>query len=733
MSEHKNKLIYYLPLEQTVYQKCLIDIILELHRPHLLKYLECHKNLEFDTLSNNGQGDEMSNESMMEAFIFNITQIINHPTLLVDHYIPRNLLLLNSKENVITLSNKYSKVSEILDKLVERDVKKTIIISVSNAKEMDLVESFLLGKCGLQYYRFSGSSLYYDNHGSFDFHKATNTEVLKSDDVAPNASEYASSSSSTPPPTEPKKRRQGRSKKATPTTTTKEKKKSGRPSNAEKKNRESVEAELNATTNSNKRDREEYIPRVSKNSEKYLQMIQERKNKRLNVYLILSSQLKYLVQFEDLRSDLIISLDSQTNNYDDLSSIIGHQVPIIKPVIVESLEHYEAELRTDSGVIYDDNQTLRNQRNINKDKSHKKVEFNRLLSLLTVAAWPNVKMNLPSELSPISNDFIDWLINPMELKYPYSQTIETQLPLILNKKLITQVSNTLSNLSENNVLQKAKIEQYAFFNSKYDIKEESNVNHENKRLKTSPKHEDIPDTFNYSQYQLYLTKLINDSYVSMQGWITNTESKLRFVHLDETERQYVIDKGNADSGEYYKKDRDLSVLIEGRTKMKEKLAAEFSKIDTIRKDLKVRLDGYQDLNGTSFSMNKQEEEIAQLRRRLDELKLDLSKADNETNDIRKLYQEKSSTAAELSAYAKSLEETEKELKGKSAGVFRNIQLQGIEEKQDFVDKKIREHSNNIKMWKGFLESLRTQVEKRSSTAAVSGSRIARSSRNNTPY
>lgn len=728
MTAQGNAPIYYLKLEQTVYQKCLIDIIIELHKPHLLKYLQNHKTLDFGDVEKQKQTNIMSDDSMIEALIFNMRQIINHPTLLVDHYIPRNFLLLNSKENIITLSNKYHKVSEILDKLVEKDAKKTIIISVSNAKEMDLVESFLLGKTGLQYYRFSGSSLYYDNHGSFDFHKASHPENDHIVEFAQLPSEYNSSSSSTPP-VESKKRKQKRAKKLV--TSTKEKKKSGRPSNVERKARENVDAE--SGSGHNKRDREEYIPRLSKNSEKYIQMIQEKKNKKLNVYLILSSQLKYLVQFEDLRSDLIFSLDSHTTNFDDLSAILGHQVPIIKPLIVESLEHYESELLINPDVIYDNNQTLRNQKTDGKSETQQKVEFNRLLAFLSVAAWPDVKMKLPSNISPVSNDFIEWLINPTEIKFPYSRTIATELPHILDKDLIDKVINTLDNFQEDNTLQGGKIDRYKFFNVNHDIKDEVKLEHDSKRVRANPKNENVPDSLNYAQYQLCLTKLINDSFIDTQEWITTIESKLQFVHLDETERQFIIDKGNAECGELYKKDRDLDVTIEGRSKMKEKLVSEFEKVDSVRKMLNDRFQRYKALTTDDKDKKKQNDEIKTLQEKLIALKATMVDAENNSDTIRKKYQEKSSEAAELSAYVQNIEETSKFLKNESKGVFRSIQLQSIKEQQMFIDKKIKEHTNNCNMWSGYLETLHGELEKRSSATLSTGLRIPRSSRNNTPY
>jgi hypothetical protein len=820
--------VYYLPLEQTVYQKCLIDIIIQLHKPHIYAYLEkLTKGLEnneqqednktFDEIYNNNQQDHdnsiMSSDAMIETFIFNIKQITNHPTLLVDHYIPRNLLLLNSKENIINLSNKYHQISEILDKLVERDVTKTIIINVSNAKEMDLIESFLLGKCGIQYYRFSGSSLFYDNHGSFDFHKdlemKNSTNNLNNIDVSLN------------PVTQSKKRKNGRGKKinnstnvnnnvnsannldndsnqnfintttTTTTTTTntnnnnnnntttnsssstnsgsnnnnnngnssKKKKKTGRPSSAEKRAREqqaqvstaisgvtSSDQNFESDQNSNhklQRDREEYIPKISKNNNEFYEKLLEKKSKKLNVYLILSSQLKYLLQFEDLKSDLILSLDSGFIDFEDLSNILDHKVPILKPIIVESLEHYEWELDNNKeNIIYDVNQPIKRQRkqhqnNLNNDKS----EFNRLLALLSIAAWPNVGVQLTSNINPLSDDIIDWLIDPKNKSYPYSQTINTQLPHILDTSLINKVMKILNSSFElSNTLGVLKLNEYEFFNSnlninKKEIENEIKIKHDNKRIKLDLKNDDddqIPIKFNYSLYQFHLTKLINDTLQRMQSWIMKTDEQLSFVHLDETERQYMIDKGNLECGELFKKDRDLGVQLEARNKIKGKLNDEVNKFEFELKDLKERYEIYLKLDKDDKKFEKQDDEIFNLKEKLKNLKMNIDQVGEDSNKIRSIYQEKSSQAAELSAVVKNLENDGKKLQEESEGVFKQIHIKSILEKQEFVDKRIKELSNNCSMWNGYLEILNNEVEKRGNTVST-GSRAVRSSRNNTPY
>lgn len=846
MTTKGNPSVFYLPQGQTIYQKCLIDILIQLHKPHILSFLKKEseakstgslssspdasgprKSQSPDLITKQQEEGTMSDESMFDAFIFNTKQIINHPSLLVDHYIPKNLLLLNSKENIFGLSNKYYQVSEILDKLVERDARKTIIISVSNAKEMDLIESILLGKRGLQYYRFSGSSLYYDNHGSFDFHKDEENGIL-TETSSPSSSESSNNHANNNENS--KKKTAGRSKKSSHLHNSynphddsglrsnngnstsysgdkkekKKKKKGGRPSSAEKRAREqhaqvtaaiaAVNGDKEGTPNHKIRDnKEEYIPRLSKHNEEFCKMLLEKKNKKLNVYLILSSQLKYLLQFEDLKSDLILSLDSNFTDFEELSNILHHQVPILKPVVLESIEHYEWELNCDDHAVFSDNSKRNKSRrsrttgnNVNgsintndglltsksnvmsrENSSEDKFNFNRLLVLSVIAAWPNVEIESPFTIQSVSDKIVDWLVDPNKYSYPFEPTIETKIPHVFDESLIGKVKEALSlNYDLPCTLGLQNIDKYAFFNNKLEedinqvkyeeiesgdsnmfgqlvmVKKESEtqqkVQNGAKRIKPSP--DNFSFNFTYRQYQFHLTNLISDNLQAMLSWANNIRRQLDFVHLDETERQFVIDKGNSECGELYKKDRDLGVKIEARDKVKNRLISEYEKLKSLadgdsntRLGLKERYNlysGNEDIE-SSTDAQRQDDEIQNLKEKLGQLQASLSKCDDESYSIRRKYQETSSRAAELSAVAKRLQEEGKRLEEESKGLFKKIELESIVEKQKYINRRIQEMENDCHVWNGYLKVLQVEVEKRSN--GVGTSRTSRVSRNNTPH
>ena len=809
--------VFYLPLGQTVYQKCLVDILIQLHKPHITQYLNRQKELltrsskksvlcgnDLASVNDDHVGQSiMSDESMFEAFIFNAKQITNHPTLLVDHYIPRNLLLLSSKESIIDLSNKYHQVSEILDKLVERNVRKTIVISVSNAKEMDLIESFLLGKCGIQYYRFSGSSLYYDNHGSFDFHKVSKKEnpALRKQYPDANGSQspnigalsHTSIGNGNVNEQGKQKKKPGRSKKGAANGVhgndisdstngdTKKKKKIGRPTSAEKRAREQ-QAQLSAAlaaecdngkpqnneigknTHNNdgdeghkiKENREEYIPKLSKNNREFVEMLAEKRSKKLNVYLILSSQLKYLLQFEDLKSDMVFSLDSNFTDFEDLSNVLTYEVPIIKPIVVDSLEHYEWEMNKEPAILTGlDIPTPKRQRRSATGTSttngvsnssakldgENKAKFNRLLALLSIASWSHVEVESQSTLSPVSNKIIDWLVDWKHHTYPYGDSISTLLPHTFDDLLVDKVLKALDAPYDlTNTLGVNEMDQYEFFNPQLnaDLKGGDDVGDNEqkntKRIKLSPKLENvvkqIPDKFTYQQYQLHLTSLIDDTLQAMLSWMKKTERCLQFVHLDETERQSVIDQGYVECGELFKKDRDLGVKIEARDKIRHRLENEHSKLITTNQVLHTRYDAYTNIKNEDIELVKQEQELEDLRSKLEALNSSLRQSESEAESIRQIYQEKSSHAAELSLAVKQVEELGKTLREQSEGTFRKIQVQSLYDQQAFDNKQIAQLNADKSSWNGYIEVLQVELNKRTAGSNTNGDGYESTGRSN---
>lgn len=166
--------IYYLPIGLTTSQIDLIEVLVSIHAHSLQQ--ECNKRyLGVEVATDHQRANDSSGKypiipqkRMTYMLDANIRAIANHPSLLVDHYIPRQFLRMEPTEISINSSDKFKKLNSILSVLIQRDRKlfprplKVCLISHS-IKELDLIEGLVLGKY-FKIKRFSGTPLYDEKH-----------------------------------------------------------------------------------------------------------------------------------------------------------------------------------------------------------------------------------------------------------------------------------------------------------------------------------------------------------------------------------------------------------------------------------------------------------------------------------------------------------------------------------------------------------------------------------------
>lgn len=716
-NSNSNSNVFLFPLQYTIYQKKLIDILVTLHKKHLIFSLNTH-----DEPAEDGK---MSDSSMYEAFVYNIKQITNHPTLLVDHYIPKDLLLLNPKENVINLSQKYYCVNEIIDRLVSQKKKKTIILSVSNSKEMDIIESILIGKSGIEYYRFSGASLYYDDHGSFNFHGKSE---------APNVKSESPSKTRGRRPGPGRGRGRGR--------------RGGRGSSTvsfTRGSRRSVDIDDSPNSdgsvtgsNGNKLLHEDYTVKISKNNPEYQSKIKDDTSKPIKVYLILPNQLKYLTQFKELRSDLIISLCS---NYTELETInVVGDVPILKPLVVNSLEYFEWKIRESSNG------------DIEEEEINKKISLLAISKLADIEIFTpnmpnwysteNITLRLDSALSKL----MQWIKNgEKSSEYPFKKYFDTVSKLTVTEEVTNLVKSYLETQSSQCLKPAvAEFEHYKYFelppkesvsehnsNENTTLKQEGSDeithggNHIDKRPKKNPYFnlENLPTYPTYREYQSFLTCYIDESQRALKHWIDDTSELLKSIHLSETKRQAAIDSGNVEIGELFKKDRDLDVLIEARKKIRDRMSTEYDKTynsltkgdnETLNdivsesnfgvQDRYEILEKIEDIALDKFAADV-ENDIAELSKSILSINDEISKQSEINENVRQEYQKMSTNAAELSAYLKQLTDQSLELEKKSKNNFVELQVCSIKEKTEWTEDQTRILEKENLFLEGFLNLL----------------------------
>lgn len=196
--------VYYLPVTLTQFQKDLSEILISLHAKSFKASLIGEP--QADTVNKPSglpAGPEthlyptLSQRQLTYIFDSNIRAIANHPSLLVDHYMPRQLLRMEPTESSIAGSHKFQVLNQLINSICFRDregspneVIKCAIIAHS-IKELDLLEGLILGK-KFRTKRLSGTSLYNEKH---KFPNLPTVDSTINKDGTPNSVSSTSSNS----------------------------------------------------------------------------------------------------------------------------------------------------------------------------------------------------------------------------------------------------------------------------------------------------------------------------------------------------------------------------------------------------------------------------------------------------------------------------------------------------------------------------------------------------------
>ncbi|ANZ77444.1 BA75_04726T0 [Komagataella pastoris] len=295
--------LYYLLVPSSIEQRELVEQVIKLHRSHLEDLILGIKQESKGKMEDDLTMENLTSAELLELLEDNLQLINNHPNLLVQHYIPKSLILMEPHERLVATSGKFQALDQIIFLL--QDQEKHIVIVASQSKELDLVEGTMLGK-QINYHRYSGGSLYdqfVKSHENVNrpqhrhhYHQTIQFSNNRSDDSS------------------------------TPTYSA---------VNNKKKN------------NKKKGLKDDYEPRISKNNPLLAQL---NKDYPVNFHLITSNQLKNFRFPENANLDMIISLDPYLDIKSDYitevrtintlpSDTVNNLIPVFKLVTVNSVEH----------------------------------------------------------------------------------------------------------------------------------------------------------------------------------------------------------------------------------------------------------------------------------------------------------------------------------------------------------------------------------------------------------
>lgn len=137
---------YCLPVPMTEFQRQLSDEVVSLHYSDILRFYQHHGSTE---------GNQVLSNSL-QALYTNSQLVATHPFLLVDHYLPPNLLLKGVPNQLSKTSGKFTTLVNIID--LVRDKRMEIALVSRPGRSFDLIEALLLGKM-INIKRHSGTPL----------------------------------------------------------------------------------------------------------------------------------------------------------------------------------------------------------------------------------------------------------------------------------------------------------------------------------------------------------------------------------------------------------------------------------------------------------------------------------------------------------------------------------------------------------------------------------------------
>lgn len=167
--------IYFFPTVLTKLQTDIMEYIINIMSPELLKELEKNdqKNKPHSLMDDESETiqEELKFNEIIDFLYDQLEITTNNPSLLVDHFLPKKLLLSEINEHLVNMSGKFQFFNRLVNNLLEKfhhSIKYqespiyNILVIANSVKELELIEGLIIGK-PLQYNNVSTVKLYGKN------------------------------------------------------------------------------------------------------------------------------------------------------------------------------------------------------------------------------------------------------------------------------------------------------------------------------------------------------------------------------------------------------------------------------------------------------------------------------------------------------------------------------------------------------------------------------------------
>ncbi|CCH60135.1 hypothetical protein TBLA_0C03320 [Henningerozyma blattae CBS 6284] len=639
--KHRN---YTIPVGMTTFQKDLVEILVSLHAKSLSEEIaKWVSNSMLEASSNSDVFPNVSTRQMTYILDDAIRAIGNHPCLLVHHYMPRQVLLMEPSERLFSTSDKLQNLSDFIHSIILRDrssYPKTspcasplkIALISHNIREVDILEGFLLGK-PIKLKRFVGTSLYDEKHvyiqnenkGSLSHmnQNSTNNE----DDVPISRSTSNSSKSSTPV--------------ADSSSNT------NSHSHPHKDNYEY----------SKRRKRQRLIENSKQNEEDWIFLTSTR-HLNNNPNLLLMHDVDIIISCDPLIDSNHPAITTSRNSFNKSKSS-SKDIPFIKFLVQDSPDHYIIKNHLDKAAN-------KNSNNINNDDDYCNI-LSSLCHFLT--ARKNIIETKNNDTHTIDyKKFTKNLLSKSAEEYilpecHLSTGFQNDNIELLNECLIPSISNLHQTTNPDS-------------NLKFDIKDIKNMN----------------------EYQLELTKKTIELMDYVQNEVSKKSLEIEYKRLKETERQDQLDELKKNIGTLFKKTQDQEKLINDSNKSLTHATSESSKLDQELNFLKNNINKLESLlaidDNDYTALNMLMSQYSKENNKLLDEKLSLDNKVQEINtsndELRSKYQLTSKHALDLATTLKEVQKKHSILKNESSGPLGTTELMSLEnEKQRLKDEIFR--------------------------------------------
>lgn len=159
-----NGKVYYLPTQLCRIQIELLDLIIQMFKNELILEIKNRKKRVSIASLLESETRDFRNYDKVELLFNQIMIVDKHPSLIVDHFIPKKLILLEINDRLLSLSGKIKLLNQIIDSLIINEKSSQgyhVLIVAQSVRELELIEGSIIGK-DLYYANRSNSKLYDD-------------------------------------------------------------------------------------------------------------------------------------------------------------------------------------------------------------------------------------------------------------------------------------------------------------------------------------------------------------------------------------------------------------------------------------------------------------------------------------------------------------------------------------------------------------------------------------------